>query len=92
MPVPVPTRAANDLKPPGTPVDPERVKQVKLFQPYRQQSVTMNNHIGVSPMCMYSSVDGTFNNLHLSHYGSFALKGAGLIIIEATGVVPEGRK
>ncbi|KAG2236913.1 hypothetical protein BDF21DRAFT_489959 [Thamnidium elegans] len=91
MPVPVPTSAANDLKSPGTPVDPEQVKQVKLFQPYRQQSVTMNNRIGVSPMCMYSSVDGTFNNLHLSHYGSFALKGAGLIIIEATGVVPEGR-
>lgn len=92
MPVPVPPRACNNVKPPGTPVSPQDAKDVKLFQPFQQQSVTMHNRIGVSPMCMYSSVDGNFNNFHVSHYGSFALKGAGLIIIEATGVVPEGRK
>ncbi|GAA5804951.1 hypothetical protein EDC94DRAFT_349231 [Helicostylum pulchrum] len=91
MPVPVPTRASNNVKPPGTPVSSQDAKHVKLFQPFQQQSVTMHNRIGVSPMCMYSSVDGNFNNFHVSHYGSFALKGAGLIIIEAAGVVPEGR-
>ncbi|KAI7890629.1 uncharacterized protein EV154DRAFT_511042 [Mucor mucedo] len=42
-------------------------------------------------MCMYSAVDGHLNDFHVSHYGSLALKGPGLIIIEATGVAPEGR-
>lgn len=88
----VPARAFNNTKPPGTPVSPEEVENVKLFKPYQQKSVTMHNRIGLSPMCMYSCVDGHLSNFHVSHYGSFALKGAGLIIIEASGVQPEGRK
>ncbi|KAG2231110.1 hypothetical protein INT48_008500 [Thamnidium elegans] len=87
----VPELAANKLNPPGTPIDPEEVKHVKLFHPFQQKSVTIHNRIGVSPMCMYSSVQGHLNDFHILHYGSFALKGAGLIIIEASGVVPEGR-
>lgn len=42
-------------------------------------------------MCMYSAKDGLLNDFHLMHYGSFAIKGAGLIFIEASGVRPEGR-
>ncbi|CAO3626198.1 unnamed protein product [Mucor fragilis] len=91
MSLPAPTAASNAHKPAGTPVDPESAKNVKLFQPFTQKSVKMHNHIGVSPMCMYAAEDGHFNDFHIMHYGSLAIKGPGLIIIEASGVVPEGR-
>jgi 2,4-dienoyl-CoA reductase-like NADH-dependent reductase (Old Yellow Enzyme family) len=42
-------------------------------------------------MCMYSSENGFLNDFHVSHYGSFALKGAGAVIVEATAVEPRGR-
>ena len=45
----------------------------------------------MSPMCMYSCNNGVANDFHLLHYGSRAQGGIGLIIVEATGVVPEGR-
>lgn len=45
----------------------------------------------MSPMCMYSCENGVANDFHLLHYGSRAQGGIGLIIVEATGVVPEGR-
>lgn len=45
----------------------------------------------MSPMCMYSCENGVANDFHLLHYGSRAQGGTGLIILEATGVVPEGR-
>lgn len=45
----------------------------------------------MSPMCQYSAIDGLINSWHLVHYGSRAVGGAGLIIVEATAVVPGGR-
>lgn len=45
----------------------------------------------MSPMCMYSAIEGMPNDFHLVHYGSRAQGGTGLLIAEATGVVPEGR-
>ncbi len=51
----------------------------------------MKNRIVVSPMCQYSSQDGFANDWHLVHLGSRAVGGAALIILEATGVSPEGR-
>ncbi len=42
-------------------------------------------------MCQYSSVDGFANDWHLVHLGSRAQGGAGLVILEAAAVVPEGR-
>ena len=42
-------------------------------------------------MCMYSAENGVPNDFHFVHYGSRAQGGTGLIIVEATGVVPEGR-
>lgn len=62
-----------------------------LFSPLTLRSVTLRNRIGMSPMCQYSSVDGFANDWHLVHLGSRAAGGAGLIIVEATGVSPEGR-
>lgn len=62
-----------------------------LFTPFTLRSVTFRNRIGVSPMCQYSSVDGFATDWHLVHIGSRATGGAGLIIMEATAVAPEGR-
>ena len=62
-----------------------------LFQPLTIRSVTLRNRIGVSPMCQYSAADGFANDWHFVHLGSRAVGGAGLVIVEATGVAPEGR-
>jgi 2,4-dienoyl-CoA reductase-like NADH-dependent reductase (Old Yellow Enzyme family) len=62
-----------------------------LFSPLKLRSVEFANRIGVSPMCQYSSNDGFANDWHLVHLGARAQGGAGLVMIEATGVVPEGR-
>jgi 2,4-dienoyl-CoA reductase-like NADH-dependent reductase (Old Yellow Enzyme family) len=62
-----------------------------LFDPLTIKSVTLRNRIGVSPMCQYSAEDGRFTDWHLVHYGARALGGAGLVIVEATAVAPEGR-
>lgn len=63
----------------------------KLFSPIKLRSLTIRNRIFVSPMCQYSAIDGTPNNWHLVHYGSRAIGGAGLVMVEATAVLPEGR-
>jgi 2,4-dienoyl-CoA reductase-like NADH-dependent reductase (Old Yellow Enzyme family) len=62
-----------------------------LFSPLTLRSVTLRNRIGVSPMCQYSATDGVANDWHYVHLGSRAVGGAGLVIVEATGVAPEGR-
>ena len=62
-----------------------------LFAPLTLRGLTLRNRIGVAPMCQYSSVDGFANDWHLVHLGAFATGGAGLVISEATAVVPEGR-
>src|SRR5450830_214148 len=62
-----------------------------LFQPFKLKDVTLRNRIAVPPMCQYMAVDGLVNDWHLSHYASMARGGAGLVIVEATAVAPEGR-
>ncbi|NVN99961.1 MAG: NADH:flavin oxidoreductase/NADH oxidase [Geobacteraceae bacterium] len=62
-----------------------------LFEPLALRSINLPNRIAVSPMCQYSSVDGFANDWHLVHYGSRAAGGAGLVITEATAVIPQGR-
>src|SRR5215212_986859 len=63
----------------------------KLFDEFRLKDVTLRNRIAVSPMCQYSSDNGFPNDWHLFHLGSRAVGGAGLVIVEATAVSPEGR-
>ena len=62
-----------------------------LFSPFQLRSVEFSNRIGVSPMCQYSSIDGFANDWHLVHLGSRAQGGAGLVVLEAAAVTPEGR-
>lgn len=62
-----------------------------LFDPLKLRSVTLANRIGIPPMCQYSAHDGMPADWHFVHYGSRAVGGAALMIIEATAVTPEGR-
>ena len=62
-----------------------------LFDPITFRSVTCRNRIFVSPMCQYSSDRGLPNIWHTVHLGSRAVGGAGLVMVEASGVSPEGR-
>src|SRR5436190_3391859 len=62
-----------------------------LFDPLTIREVTFTNRVFVSPMCQYSSDDGYADDWHLVHLGSRAVGGAGLVMTEATAVLPEGR-
>jgi len=62
-----------------------------LFQPLALRSLQLPNRIMVSPMCQYSAVDGAMSDWHLAHLASLATSGAGLVLIEATGVELDGR-
>lgn len=62
-----------------------------LFSPLTLRGAALRNRIGVSPMCQYSATDGHANDWHLVHIGARAAGGAGLVIMEATGVAPAGR-
>jgi 2,4-dienoyl-CoA reductase-like NADH-dependent reductase (Old Yellow Enzyme family) len=62
-----------------------------LFDRYTIRGVTFRNRIFVSPMCQYSSDNGVPNDWHFVHLGSRAVGGAALVMVEASGVSPEGR-
>jgi 2,4-dienoyl-CoA reductase-like NADH-dependent reductase (Old Yellow Enzyme family) len=62
-----------------------------LFTPLTLRDVTFRNRIFVSPMCQYSSRNGLATDWHLVHLGSRAVGGAGLVMVEATAVRPDGR-
>ena len=62
-----------------------------LFEPFTLRGRTLPNRIVVSPMCQYSADDGLANDWHFVHLGSRAVGGAGLVIVEATAVTPDGR-
>ncbi len=63
----------------------------KLFSSLTIGGLTLKNRIVMSPMCQYSATDGFAGDWHMVHYGTRASGGAGLIIMEATAVSPEGR-
>lgn len=62
-----------------------------LFTPFSLKDVTLRNRIAVPPMCQYSAKEGFVSDWHLAHYTGLARGGAGLVIVEATGVSPDGR-
>jgi len=62
-----------------------------MFAPFTMREMTVENRITVSPMAMYSAVDGMPNDFHFVHLGERALGGAGLVFTEMTCVSPEGR-
>jgi anthraniloyl-CoA monooxygenase len=62
-----------------------------MFAPLKLREMTVENRITVSPMAMYSALDGVPNDFHFVHLGERALGGAGLVFTEMTCVSPEGR-
>ena len=62
-----------------------------LFQPFKLKDLSLRNRIAVPPMCQYMAIDGMVNDWHQVHYPALARGGAGLLIVEATAVSPEGR-
>lgn len=63
-----------------------------LFSPVAIGALELSNRIVVPPMCQYSAPpNGCATDWHLMHYGSLALSGPGMVIVEATAVEPEGR-
>ncbi len=63
----------------------------RLFEPFHLGSLPLENRILIAPMCQYSAQDGNAADWHLIHLGHLALSGAGLLILEATAVTPDGR-
>src|ERR1700730_4893160 len=62
-----------------------------LFDPLSIRGLEFPNRVFVSPMCENSSTDGYANDWHFVHLGSRAVGAAGLVMTEATAVLPEGR-
>lgn len=82
----------------GAAVDPNDANTPTLFRPLKIRDLTLKNRIIVAPMCMYSTDPnptsprvGALTDYHVAHLGHLALKGAGLIFVEATAVQPNGR-
>jgi len=74
-----------------TPPDAADRAPEPMFAPLRLRGLELSNRVVVSPMCQYSARDGVPQDWHLVHLGSRAIGGAGLLIAEATAVLPEGR-
>lgn len=68
-----------------------QARQPGLFQPLSLRGVTLKNRVVIAPMCQYSAEQGLVNDWHLVHLGRFAMGGAGLVMVEATAVTPDGR-
>lgn len=63
----------------------------RLFTSITLGPLTLPNRIAIAPMCQYSADNGRATGWHCIHLGHLALSGAGLLIVEATAVSPEGR-
>ncbi len=80
---------------PGVPFEPS-TSTPTLFTPLKIRSKTLRNRVIVAPMCQYSTAPtgtdiGKLTDYHIATLGHYALKGAGLVFVEATGVQPNGR-
>jgi 2,4-dienoyl-CoA reductase-like NADH-dependent reductase (Old Yellow Enzyme family) len=81
---------------PGVPFPNSKTAVPTIFTPLRIRDVTLRNRIIVAPMCQYSTAGfgdqiGALTDYHIATLGHYALKGASLVFIEATGVQPNGR-
>ena len=63
----------------------------RLFTPIQLGGRTFENRIVISPMCQYSAQNGCMSDWHFTHLTNLAISGAGLLVIEATGITPGGR-
>jgi len=63
----------------------------ELLTPFAVRGLTLKNRVVISPMCQYCAIDGVATDWHLVHLGRFAIGGASLVFVEATGVEARGR-
>ncbi len=75
--------------PAGTAIDQSAAPT--LFKPIATRGLSVPNRIVVSPMCQYSADDGHLTDYHLVHLGQMAMRGAGLVFVEATAIEARGR-
>ena len=75
----------------GAPLTSDGKVPPPAFTPFKVGELELVNRVVVSPMCQYSAQDGTVNDWHLTHLGSRAVGGAGLVMTEMTNVSAEGR-
>lgn len=68
-----------------------RQDRASLFSPLTVRGLDLRNRIVISPMCQYSAHDGFADDWHLVHAGKFAQGGAGIVFLEATAVLADGR-
>lgn len=65
---------------------------MKIFEEYSIKTLKLKNRIVMPPMCMYSADNsGEVNDFHLNHYTTRSIGGVGFIIVESTGITPNGR-
>jgi 2,4-dienoyl-CoA reductase-like NADH-dependent reductase (Old Yellow Enzyme family) len=69
----------------------EEFAMSRLFEPMSIGNLALSNRIVIAPMCQYSAEGGSATDWHMIHLGHLALSGAGMLILEATAVSPEGR-
>ena len=91
----IPSHAVSPGTPTNSPINANK-KIPTLFTPLRIRGTTLRNRTIVAPMCQYSTAEsgpaiGALTPYHISTLGHYALKGAALVFIEATGVQPNGR-
>ncbi|MNM72422.1 NADPH dehydrogenase [compost metagenome] len=70
---------------------PDHPHVSQLFSPLALGPLSLSNRIVIAPMCQYSAQDGQASDWHTIHLGQMAQSGAGLLILEATAVLPEAR-
>jgi anthraniloyl-CoA monooxygenase len=75
----------------GVAVAPGAKPPPPMLTPYVARGVRLENRIVVSPMAMYSAVDGLLNDFHFAHLGARAMGGAALVFAEMTCVAPDAR-
>jgi len=75
----------------GVPARPDERPLPPMFTPFTVRGLTLKNRIVMSPMAMYSAVDGVPGDFHLAHFGARALGGAALLFSEMTAPAPDGR-
>lgn len=62
-----------------------------LFTPFTLKGITLRNRTVMSPMTMYSSVDGNLDDYHVCYLGARAAGGFALVFGEQMAITPDGR-
>ncbi len=62
-----------------------------IFKKLKINGITMRNRIVISPMCQYSSINGSPSNWHYTHLQNLSSTGASMVMLESTAVDKQGK-